>query len=176
MEVDMVETIAVQRHVNAGRQVGQIAVPPVARALSTLPRIDYEDGFVVDGDPIPGGSCEQWARAVLDDTPLAVRLKLLGGWWALGLRVGSPWSPRRVLGWEVRREEFGYVLLGAGSGLGLSGELLFKREPEGMLFATFARLHNPAARAVWGRTEAKHRAVVRSLLGHADRRCDRMLA
>ncbi len=170
----MVQTIATERRLNPSHKVREISVPAGARSLSTLSRIDYEDGFMVDGDPLPGRRCERWARAVIEDTPAAVRVKLLCSWWALGLKVGSPWSARRVLGWEILLEDFDYVLLGAGSRLGLSGQLLFKRESDGMLFATFARLGNPAAGAVWGRTEATHRAVVRSLLGHAARRCDRM--
>ncbi len=150
----MVTTIATESRVNTGARVREIALPAAARELSSLSRIDYEDAFMVDGSPPPVLSCERWARA-------------------LGLKVGSPRSSRRVLGWEIRRQEFDCVLLGAGSRLGLSGELLLQREPE-VLFATFERLQNPGARAVWGRIEARHRAVVRSLLGHAARRCDRM--
>ena len=172
----MVQTIATGRRVKTGDRVREISVPASAHSLSTLSRIDYEDGFMVDGDPLPGRSCERWARAVIEDTPAALRVKLLCSWWALGLKVGLPWSPGRVLGWEILLEDFDCVLLGAGSRLGLSGQLVFKRESDGMLFATFARVHNPAAGAVWGRTEARHRAVVRSLLGHAARRCDRMQA
>ena len=169
----MLQTIATERRVNEPRKVRDIAVPTHGRARSTLFRIDYQDGFVVDGAR-PGCACERWARAVIEDTPLTVRAKLLCSWWALGLKVGSPWSARRVLGWQIRREDYDCVLLGAGSAFGLSGELLFEREPEGMLLATFVRLDNPVAAAVWARTEARHRAVVRSLLRHAARRCDRM--
>ena len=88
----MVQTIATERRVNPSHKVREISVPRVARSLSTLSRIDYEDGFIVDGDPLPGRRCERWARAVIEDTPAAVRVKLLCSWWALGLRVGSPWS------------------------------------------------------------------------------------
>ena len=172
----MVTTIATESRVNPGARVREIAVPAGARELSSLSRIDYEDAFMVYGSPPPVVSCERWARAVMEDTPVPVRAKLLCGWWALGLKVGSPLSSQRVLGWEIRRREFDCVLLGAGSRLGLSGELLLRREPEGMLFATFASLANPVASAAWGRIEARHRAVVRSLLGHAARRCDRMQA
>jgi hypothetical protein len=176
MEVDVVTTITTESRVNPGARVREVAVPAAARELSSLSRIDYEDAFMVYGSPPPVVSCERWARAVMEDTPAPVRARLLCGWWALGLKVGSPLSSRRVLGWEIRRQEFDCVLLGAGSRLGLSGELLLQRQPEGMLFATFARLQNPGARVVWGRIEARHRAVVRSLLGHAARRCDRMQA
>jgi hypothetical protein len=73
----------------------------------------------------------------------------------------------------VRCSDPEFVLLGAGGRVGLSGELLFKREPDGLLFATFVRQQNPIARAVWARIETTHQEVVRSLLAHAARRAGR---
>ena len=150
------------------RTVTQISLPVDARALSTLPRIDYHDAFRVDSNIEHDG--EQWARAVLEDTPLAVRARLLSGWAALGLRLGPPWSERRVLGWRIERRTPAFVLLGARSGLGLRGELLFRREPHGLLFATLIQQSNPAARAVWAAITTTHQEVVDSLLTHAARR------
>jgi hypothetical protein len=169
MEVDVI-TRTPEYGVNAPGQVRQIALPADARALSTLPRIDYQDAFLVDCQTSQDRTGEQWCRAVLEDAPVIVRAKLLCGWCALGLKLGSPWSARRVLGWEIRRRSPDFVLLGAGSRSGLYGELLFRREPRGMLFATFVRQQNVVARAVWAGLEARHRAVVRSLLDHAARR------
>jgi hypothetical protein len=99
--------------------VTQISLPSDARALSTLPRIDYEDAFMVSGavDRTP----QQWVRAVIDDAPARVRARLFIGWLSLGLRLGLPWSPRRVLGWRIARSESGWLLLRANSWLGLRG-------------------------------------------------------
>jgi hypothetical protein len=152
---------------HAGR-IRQIALPPGARALSTFSRIDYEDAFLVEAGR--DRTAEQWARAVLEDAPRLMRRKLRRGWRALGLRVGSPRSARRVLGWEMRRSTSDVVLLGAGSFIGMPGELLFRREPDGLLFATFIRQGNPVARALWARVAPGHRQVVRSLLARAARR------
>jgi hypothetical protein len=149
-------------------KVGQISLPDDARALSTLSRIDYHDAFRVDSSVDHTG--EQWARAVLEDAPLAVRARLLAGWAALGLKLGAPWSDRRVLGWKIERSSPSFVLLVARSWLGLRGELLFRREPHGLLFATFIRQSNPAARAAWAAITTTHQEVVRSLLTHAARR------
>jgi hypothetical protein len=145
--------------------VTQIALPADARAMSTLPRIDYEDAFRVSGgvDRTP----RQWARAVIDDAPGRVRARLFMGWLALGLKLGPPWSSRRVLGWRVARSEPGWLLLRANSWLGLRGELLFRREPHGLLFATLVQQTNPAARAAWAGITDTHQHVVRSLLTHA---------
>jgi hypothetical protein len=147
--------------------VRQIALPPAARALSTLSRIDYEDAFLVAGVPDRDPTSEEWSRMVLEQTPAIVRFKLLCGWSALGLKLGSPRSRQRVLGWEVRRRTPDMLLLGADSRIGLPGELLFLREPNGMLFATFTQQTNAVARAAWAAIIPTHQRVVRSVLGHA---------
>jgi hypothetical protein len=149
-------------------RVSQVVLPADARALSTLSRIDYEDAFIVD---VPSErTAEQWTRAVFNDAPLAVRARLVSGWTGLGLKLGQPWSARRVLGWEVQHSSPSVVLLAAESVLGLQAELLFRTEPRGLLFATLVQQNNPAARAVWARITSMHQKVVRSLLDHAARR------
>ncbi len=80
----------------------QIAVPPGVRELSTLRRTDYEDAFFVAAGPGQQRSGEQWARAVLEGSPLRVRARLLRGWCVLGLKLGWPGSRRRVLGWRIQ--------------------------------------------------------------------------
>jgi hypothetical protein len=163
----MATTVAADR-VGPASTVSQVALPADARALSTLARIDYEDAFVVDAGVEL--TAKQWARAVLQDPPLDVRTRLVLGWTALGLRLGPPWSAHRVLGWKVRQSRPGVLLLSAGSWLGIRGELLFRSEPHGLLFATFVQQNNPAARGVWAMIMPKHQLVVRSLLAHAARR------
>ena len=145
--------------------VTQISLPAEARALSTLLRIDYEDAFVVEG--ACEGTPQEWARLVIDDAPTRVRARLYMGWLSLGLRLGPPWSSHRVLGWRVARSEPDWLLLTASSWLGLRGELLFRVEADGLLFATLIQLNNPIARSVWARITDTHQHVVRSLLTHA---------
>jgi hypothetical protein len=162
-------TFAQERNIERQSRVRQVRVPTGAHTLSTLARIDYADAFLIEG--VAGGrrGGEQWARFVLEDIPASVRAKLVCGWYSLGLNL-RPWSGGRVLGWAIRRASSEYVLLGASSPLGLSGELLFRREPDAVLFATLVMLRNPAARAGWASIEARHLQVVRSLLEHAARR------
>lgn len=149
----------------AAPTVTKISLAADARALSTLSRIDYEDAFMVSGavERTP----QQWVRAVIGNAPPRVRARLYMGWLALGLKLGPPWSSHRVLGWRIRRSEPGWLLLTADSWLGLRGELLFRRESHGLLFATLIQQTNPAARAVWARVTDTHQHVVRSLLTHA---------
>ena len=148
--------------------VTQIPLPDDARALSTLPRVDYADAFAVT-IAIDQPAAE-WARAVIQDAPPRVRRDLWLGWIALGLRLGPPWSSHRVLGWKVKHSDPGAVLLAANSWLGFRAELLFRSEPDGLLFATLIQLTNPAARAIWAAITAHHQRVVRSLLTHAANR------
>jgi hypothetical protein len=150
--------------------VRQVAMPASARALCTLSHVDYEDAFVVETGPAQDRTGEQWARAFLEDAPIIMRSALLWGWSALGLRLGSTRSDRFVLGWEVRRSTPDFVLLGAGSRLGLAGELLFKRRQQTLLYATFVQQENPIARAAWAGVELVHRPAVRALLEQASRR------
>jgi hypothetical protein len=148
-------------------RVRQVELPAQARALSTLPRIDYHDAFAVEAARGQGRTAEQWARAVLEDAPLATRRALTRGWFALGLRLGPVRSGERVLGWEIRRSTLDAVLLGAGGRLGLEGELLFLRQQDTLLFATFVQLGNPAARALWAGISPRHRQIVAGLLEQA---------
>jgi hypothetical protein len=144
--------------------VRQISPPPVARRLSTLPRIDYADAFTVEvraGDARPA---EEWARAMLENAPPDTRRALHRGWSSLGLRRGSMQDADRILGWEVVRSSPAYVLLHADSPLGLVGELLYRREPDAVLFSTLVELKNPLIRAIWAAVIPGHQRTVRSLL------------
>ena len=100
----------------AAPSVAEISLPADARSLSTLPRIDYVDAFIVTG--AGERSPEHWVSAVLREAPPRVRRRLVLGWVALGLKLGPPWSADGVLGWSVQRSEPGFVLLAADSWLG----------------------------------------------------------
>lgn len=147
--------------------VRECALPPAARALCTLARVDYADAFWAQAGPAQDRTGEQWARAVLEGAPERTRAALSRGWSALGLRLDCAPPDRCVLGWEIRHSTPDLVLLGARGRLGLSGELLFERRPGALLYATFVRLDNRIARALWARTEARHRQVVRDLIERA---------
>jgi hypothetical protein len=150
------------------RSVSALTLPPDARALTTLSRIDYEDAFLVDaGVERPA---EEWVHAMLNEAPLIVRTRLVAGWLALGLNLRGPWSAHRVLGWKVQHSDPNFVLLAADSWLGLRGQLLFRSEPRGLLFATFIQQNNPLVRSLWAKITQRHQHVVRSLLIHAARR------
>lgn len=149
--------------------VRQVVPPQAARALSTLPRIDYSDAFLVEAGSAQNWTAERWARAALDHAPVAIKMKLLVGWSAIGLK---PAIGNSLLGWEIRVKTAHFVLLGRDSLIGLPGELLFKCEPGALLFATFVHHRNDVARRVWAAVEPTHVRVVRHVLGQAGRRFD----
>jgi hypothetical protein len=149
------------------RRVSQVALPRAARALSTLSDIDYEDAFLLETGPAEDRTGEQWARAILEDAPIITRRALVSGWSALGLQLGSTRSDRFVLGWEVRRSRPDFALLGARSRVGLSAELLFKRQQQTLLVATLLHQENHIARAVWAGVKPVHVPVVRFVLEQA---------
>lgn len=142
----------------------QVALQPAARALSTLPHTDYEDAFLVETGPAQDRTGEQWARAILEDTPISTRKALSRGWSRLGLRLGSTQSDRLVLGWDVRCSTPDVALLSASGRLGLSAELLFECRQHTLLFATFVQLENRIARGLWAAIAPRHRKIVRDLL------------
>ena len=107
---------------------------------------------------------------MLNDAPLSVRSRLVVGWLALGLNLRGPWAADQVLGWKMQHSDPEFVLLSADSWLGLRGQLLFRREPRGVLFATLIQQNNPVVRSLWVAITAKHQQVVQSLLVHAARR------
>jgi hypothetical protein len=150
-------------------RIRQVDPPLDVQAISTLPVVDYADTFTVTGGP---GECtpEQWARAMLSSAPRPVRFKLVAGWTLLGLRLGIRPPGQRILGWRVRQRTPDHLLLGAGSRLGLPAELLFRREPDGLLFATFVRQRSRLARALWPRVVPGHQRTVAALLAHGARR------
>ena len=149
--------------------VRQVDLPPSARALSTLPRIDYSDAFLFDAGSTRDESAEDLMREVLEGAPVAVRTQLLSGWSAIGLKVRIG-SERSVLGWEIRKAAPDHVLLGADSRIGMPGELLLRKEDGALLFATLVSQRNLMARAVWAITEPVHVRVVRDILSQASRR------
>ena len=149
--------------------VRQVEPPPSARALTTLPRVDYCDAFLFDAGASHPVSAEDLVREILEGAPAAVRAQLRSGWLSIGLRVGTA-SEHSVLGWHVLRSVPDHVLLGAESRIGMPGQLLLKKEDDALLFATFVEQRNLAARAVWAVVEPVHVRVVRDILGEASRR------
>jgi hypothetical protein len=164
------------RRARAPGGVRQVAVAPGARALCTLPRVDYADAFVADIDSAQTRTGEQWARAIFEGAPAATRRALRCGWRALGLQLGPTRSERLVFGWEVRRSAPEFALLAVRSRIGVAAEVLCERRQQSVLFTSFVHQENAIGRAVCTLVAPVHRLAVRHLLGHVRRRRDQRQA
>jgi hypothetical protein len=151
-------------------QVHAVALPPYARALTTLEHVDYTDAFRLETGLAQTRTAEEWARAALEDAPKATRATLRRGWFVLGVRLGSAEDHRLVLGWAVRWRSPDNVLLAARSLIGMEAEVLVRRERSAVMVATFMHLRNPVARTVWAAFAPQHRRVLRHLLKEVARR------
>lgn len=147
--------------------VSRIEPPQGVRELSSLPRVDYADAFLVQTGLHQEWTAERWARATLEESPAKIRVKLTSGWAALGLTAAV--SGPSILGWEVRRSSAEVVLLGRTSKIGMPGELLFARRPEGLLFATFVHHRTAVTRWLWATVTPAHVRTVSILLKRAGR-------
>lgn len=83
--------------------VRRIPVPRASRELITLPHVDYEEAFLLDVGTPEERTAEQWARAVLEESPGTIRGTLVSGWSALGLKLDLVGAGPTVLGWRVWR-------------------------------------------------------------------------
>lgn len=150
--------------------VRQIAVPPDARAVTTLTRIAYQDAFALETTAADDLTAEQWARAVLEDAPAAFRQTLRRGWVVLGLQLGPSRTEGFVFGWELLSATPDAALLAVRSRIGLRAELVFTREENRLVFSSFVQPQNPIARAATAAAAPVHRRAVRYLLTQAGRR------
>jgi hypothetical protein len=134
--------------------------------MSTLARVDHADAFELDGIEARRHPPREWARLVFEQAPLATRHGLQRGWVALGLRLDDG-VDRSVLGWQQRHRTLDFLLLGAGSRIGMPAELLLQRAESSLLLATLVEFQNPLARATWAAVEPLHLKVVPRVLARA---------
>ncbi|HYZ62079.1 MAG TPA: hypothetical protein VE650_06450 [Acetobacteraceae bacterium] len=150
----------------------EIKLPPEARGLTALSRVDYTDCFILETARVRDRTGEDWARALLEEAPPGTRDALRRGWRALGVRLGSTADDRLVLGWLVRSSSPDFALLAARSVFGMDAEVLIKREPRGVLAATLIKFNHPLMRVFWAGFSFQHRRVLRHLLVQAGRRAN----
>jgi hypothetical protein len=153
--------------VKKGIEVREVEVSAGALGLSTLPWVDYRDGFRLD---LPGGpelSGEEWAREMLEGAAPETRRSLRRGWPLIGLKMAPRGAEGAILGWRLRHSGPDYALLGAESRIGMPAELLFRPEPGGFFFATFIQQRNPFVHMLWAPIGPPHRRIVPALMRKA---------
>lgn len=148
----------------------EVEVPADVLALSTLPWVDYRDGFRLEFADGPELSGEEWAREMLEGASAETRRSLRRGWPLIGLKMAPHGADGAVLGWRLRHSETDFALLGADSRIGMPAELLFRPEPGGLFFATLIQQRNPFVHMLWAPIGPPHRRVVPALMRNAARR------
>ncbi|GAA1461618.1 hypothetical protein NE857_15220 [Nocardiopsis exhalans] len=107
---------------------------------------------------------EQWARAMLGDSPdLAAKLIWRG---FLGLRLSRKASPDTVAGWRIAELGRDWIRLEADSWF-LNGNLVVRVAATGVSLGTFLHYRRPLGRVVWTPLSALHRRLAPGLLRDA---------
>jgi hypothetical protein len=140
------------------------AAPPALAAHGSLARVDYADGYRVEGVPVSSLDALGWLRRVFDGRPAAVRAGLRLGWRGLGLRLGPQPSPAHVLGWRIEAAGPHVARLAVDGRLGIDANLVLATEHDSLTLSTLVRLRGPAARVLWAAVRPFHVAIVRALL------------
>lgn len=148
-------------------RVRRIEVTDDIKAVDTLAQPDYGSAFELS---VPGAtvrSPEQWARAIFEGAPRAIRWFLQVGWvLALGVRLGPRSSPEYVLGCRITHTDPGVIILELQSRLLAAHDLILVQDSR-VQFATFVRYKKPLARALWSVAGLIHHRMVPYLLKHA---------
>jgi hypothetical protein len=146
----------------------RVEVTEHTRNLDTLADPDYAAAWEVI---IPVGdtrSAEQWARAIFEDAPPALRAFVVAGW-TVGLRLslGPRPSPDYVLGWKIESATGDQIILSVESMLIGTAQFVLHLENSQVLLTNFVRYEKPAARQIWSAVQPLHHRIVPYLLGHA---------
>jgi hypothetical protein len=120
---------------------------------------------------IPSGdarSAEQWARAVFEEAPRAIRSFVMVGWIAgLGLRLGPRPSTDHVIGWQIASAAPDQIVLRVRSALLGTGHLALRVERSRVVLGSFVRYEKRGARPIWAAVQPLHHLILPYLLGHA---------
>ena len=150
-------------------RVRRVEVPPQIAASFAHSTANYASAFALTTDDAESRTPVQWARAVFEGAPAALRRSIAFGWRrVLGLKLGPQPSDDLVLGWVIADGD-----LVAGS-IALLAESRFLRacntvivEPSTVTWVTLVHYSNPPARPLWAMARPIHHLTIRYLLGRA---------
>ncbi len=146
-------------------------VPPVIASTFAYSTANSAAAFALTTDAAATRTPEQWARAVFEGAPTALRGFVVFGWRrVLGLRLGPRPSQDHVLGWAVAG---GDLVPGSTA---LTAESRFLRAsntvivaPSTVTWVTLVHFSSAVARPLWTLARPIHRLTIPYLLARADR-------
>ena len=129
-------------------------------------RSDYADASELS--PTDERTAEQWARATLEQGPVALRY-FVGVGWRLVLRLGleSRSDDDHIAGWPILLRTPAKVVLGVESGALGYARLTFRTRPSIVSASSDLTFERRGARAIWSVAGLLHRRILPYLLAHA---------
>ena len=146
------------------------SVPDEISGHDTLVNPDYADVFFGWVAAPTVRSPEAWARALIQDAPLRLRVLLrvavLVQTNLLGLRLSRRPSPDHFLGWRIAARGDHWFRLEAASWFGVA-HLVFHFDRRRVSVATFIRYDHRLSRLIWLPVSYGHRHVGLAILRYA---------
>jgi hypothetical protein len=139
-------------------------IPETIRAHDTLASPDYVDVFRVPASGAIDRSPEEWARAVLEETPTGRLAPAL--WRRLGLRLGPTPSAEHVQGLKIAARGEDWIRLETASWF-MTAHGIVHIDDHHLSLALFVRYDHPIASLVWMPESAMHRRAVPVMLRQA---------
>jgi hypothetical protein len=146
--------------------VGLENIPEALCSLHTLASPDYADLSTATTNGTAEKSAEQWARAILEDAPLARRYAFFPWRVLLGLRLGPRHSPDHVHGWKIADRGENWLRIEAASWF-LTAHGVFRVDDGQVSVAWFGGYDRLPAALVWPPLSLGHRRAMRAILRQA---------
>ncbi len=155
-------------------RVRRVAVPQQMAASFARSTASYAAAFAVTTEAPSARTPMQWANAVFEGAPSALRWCMVFGWTrVLGLRLGPRPSDFHVLGWAIAD---GAVLPGSTALIAQSRFLrasnIVTVEGSTVTWVTLVHYSSAAARPLWAIARPIHHVTIRFLLTRAARTAD----
>jgi hypothetical protein len=148
----------------------RLDIPEAIRSLSTLASPDYVDLFTAWTSEASDRSPEQWARTVLEETPLGRNARVL--WRLMGLRLGPRLSPDHVQGWKIAEHGDNWIQVETASWY-MTAQAVCLIEEGQVSVSLSLRYDQPIARLVWALVSGPHQRAVPVMLSQAMRLVER---
>ncbi|MCU1451664.1 MAG: hypothetical protein JWP02_3834 [Acidimicrobiales bacterium] len=144
--------------------VGLRNIPETIRSVDTFDNPDYVDLFTLTTRGAREKSPEQWARTVLESTPLGQSARSL--WRLLGLRLGPRHSADYVQGWRIADRGDDWMRVETASWF-MTGHAVVRVDEGRVSVALFLRFDSPVAALLWLPVGVMHRRGVPAMLRQA---------
>ena len=146
----------------------RIDVTEQLSAVETVGESNYAAAWEVITNMADAKTAEQWARAIFEGAPRALRWFIVAGWTVgLGLRLGPRGSADHVLGWKFVSNAPESVVLSVRSIVLGTAHLVVHVDASRVLLASLVHYEKPWSGAVWSMAKPLHHQIIPFLLARA---------